>query len=155
MIMSQRRPIDVYEASGAYGARRFKPMSGRGLLAIWAVLSSIWALTVAYDVYHRVTVQADMSRDVERDLDDVSTASCVQPQCTAPDSHPENIKKLNMKWSNIASTYIKFGSVDMAASAFGPPLVILVLGFGWIVIARHRRRNKQNCQMIDRGGLGI
>jgi hypothetical protein len=60
-----------------------------------------------------------------------------------------------MKWSNIASTYIKFGSVDMAASAFGPPIVILVLGFGWIVIARHRRRNKQNCQMIDRGGLGI
>src|SRR6202012_4483325 len=41
----------------------------RFLLALWVVLSLGWGTAVGYDLYQRVAMQADMSRDVESDLD--------------------------------------------------------------------------------------
>lgn len=150
MIMSRPRPSEGYEKPAAYGVRRFKPVSGRRLLATWAVLSSVWAIGVGYEVFHEVNVQADMSRDVERDLDNISPASCTEPACSAANRQaPEDEKSQNENWSNIASTYIKFGSVDMAESALGPPLLILAAGAGWILFVRRRRRSTQLYRHID------
>src|SRR5450631_4413792 len=52
------------------------------LLVIWAALSVLWISAVGYDLYQRVSMQANMSRDVEKDLDQgFKTASCVGATC--------------------------------------------------------------------------
>jgi hypothetical protein len=125
---------DTPEAALVKPSRRVKV---RWLLASWAVLSVLWCGGVSYNVYQRITTQADMSRDVEADLDQgFVNASCGGSQCGggAAVQQTEN-------WSGIASTYFKFGSTDMIEYTFGPPLVLLILGVSTFFMVRLRRPN--------------
>src|SRR6185312_5356856 len=62
-------------------------MRTRLLLALWVVLSLGWGTAVGYDLFQRVTMQADMSRDVESDLDSgFASASCVGKDCASVSS---------------------------------------------------------------------
>jgi hypothetical protein len=109
----------------------------RWLLAGWAALSVLWAGGVSYNVYQRISTQADMSRDVEADLDQgFVNASCSGSQCGGG----EAVRK-TQNWSGIASTYFRFGSTDMIEYTFGPPLVLLVLGTTTTLMLRRRRAN--------------
>jgi len=112
-------------------------MRTRLLLALWIVLSLGWGTAVGYDLYQRVTMQADMSRDVESDLDSgFASASCVGKDCSGVSA------KAAQTWnmSGIFSTYLKFGSDEMAEWALGPPAVLLLLGVGTSVMLRRRAR---------------
>ena len=82
-------------------------------------------------------MQADMSRDVESDLDSgFASASCVGKDCSGVSA------KAAQTWnmSGIFSTYLKFGSDEMAEWALGPPAVLLLLGVGTSVMLRRRAR---------------
>jgi hypothetical protein len=112
-------------------------MRTRFLLALWIVLSLGWGTAVGYDLYQRVTMQADMSRDVESDLDQgFASANCVGKDCSAVSSKAARTWNL----SGIFSTYLKFGSDEMAEWALGPPAVLLFLGIGASVMLRRRTR---------------
>jgi hypothetical protein len=103
-------------------------------LGIWAVLSVIWVAAVGYTICQRVTMQADMSREVEQELDQgFVVASCTGPRCATPAG-----TAAAQNWSGIASTYIKFGSDEMAESVFGPPAALLIIGLGVILGMRRR-----------------
>lgn len=111
-------------------------LRGRWLLAIWAVLSIGWGAAVGYDLCQRVSMQADMSRDVEADLDQgFVPASCVGAQCAAAVAKPSQTQN----WYGIASTYLKFGSDEMAEFALGPPAALLVLGLATMFVVRRRQ----------------
>lgn len=112
-------------------------MRTRLLLALWVVLSIGWGGAVSYDLYQRVAMQADMSRDVESDLDQgFVSASCVGTECGG--IYAKTAETWNL--SGIFSTYLKFGSDEMAAWAFGPPATLLLLGIGAAVMLRRRAR---------------
>jgi hypothetical protein len=115
--------------------RRARRVKARWLLASWAALSVLWAGGVSYNVCQRISTQADMSRDVEADLDQgFVNAACSGAQC----SGSEAVKK-TQNWSGIASTFFKFGSTDMIEYTFGPPIVLLVLGTSATLMFRRRR----------------
>jgi MYXO-CTERM domain-containing protein len=109
--------------------RRIMRRPGRPLFAIWAVLSVLWTGGVGYNIYQRVCTQADMSRDVERDLDLIS---CTGQQCASVADSPTESKL------DIVSTYIKFGSMDMAEATIGPPAILLLIVLGGIFMMRRR-----------------
>ncbi|HEX4506245.1 MAG TPA: hypothetical protein VH722_10990 [Alphaproteobacteria bacterium] len=112
-------------------------MRTRLLLALWVVLSLGWGTAVGYDLYQRVTMQADMSRDVESDLDSgFASASCVGKDCGTVSAKAAQ----TWNWSGIFSTYLKFGSDEMAEWALGPPAALLLLGIGATVMLRRRGR---------------
>jgi hypothetical protein len=112
-------------------------LRGRWLLALWVVLSLGWGAAVAYDLYQRISMQADMSRDVESDLDQgFVNASCAGTECGKGAAKMAR----TWDWTGIASTYIKFGSDEMAAFAFGPPAGLLIIGFGTMLVLRRRAR---------------
>jgi hypothetical protein len=110
-------------------------LRGRWLLAMWAVLSIGWGGIVGYDLFQRVSMQADMSRDVEAELDQgFQSASCVGTQCGAAAARAAKMQS----WSGIASTYLKFGSDEMAEFTLGPPIALLLVGLGAMFIVRRR-----------------
>lgn len=112
-------------------------MRTRLLLALWVVLSLGWGTAVGYDLYQRVTMQADMSRDVESDLDQgFVSATCVGKECGTVSAKTAQ----TWNWSGIFSTYIRFGSDEMAEWAFGPPVALLFLGLGTTLLLRRRAR---------------
>lgn len=112
-------------------------LRGRWLLAFWVVLSIGWGTAVAYDLYERVSMQADMSRDVENDLDQgFVPASCTGTECGKAAAKAAR----TWNWSGIASTYLKFGSDEMAAFALGPPAGLLIVGIGATLMLRRRAR---------------
>ena len=112
-------------------------MRTRLLLALWVVLSLGWGTAVGYDLYQRVTMQADMSRDVESDLDSgFASASCTGKDCGIVSAKTAQ----TWNWSGIFSTYLKFGSDEMATWALGPPAGLLLLGFGATLLLRRRHR---------------
>jgi hypothetical protein len=112
-------------------------MRTRLLLALWIVLSLGWGTAVGYDLYQRVSMQADMSRDVESDLDsNFASASCVGKDCSVISAKTAQ----TWNWSGIFSTYLKFGSDEMAEWALGPPAILLFLGIGATVMLRRRAR---------------
>jgi len=116
--------------------RRFKLKSYRMVLSVWAALSALWVGCVVYDVYLRAQTQAQMSRDVERDLDQgLTSISCTGPQCGVP-MHDEPDR-----WPDIASTYLRFGRVEMGEFVFVPPGALLVTGLGIAFVAKRRRRS--------------
>src|ERR1700744_4317839 len=83
----------------------------RFLLALWIVLSLGWGTAVGYDLYQRVSMQADMSRDVESDLDQgFAPANCTGKDCGVVSAKTAQ----TWNWSGIFSTYLKFGSDEMA-----------------------------------------
>lgn len=106
-------------------------------LAVWFVLSVIWGGGVAYNLYQQISIQADMSRDVERDLEQ----GFVTASCTGADCGGGSAVERTQNWSGIASTYLKFGSTDMMECAFGPPAILLVVGLGSLLALRRRRVN--------------
>ena len=63
---------DAAIATEACAPRR----AGRILFAIWVLLSLIWTGSVVGDLFYRARAQADMSQQVERDLD---TVACIGP----------------------------------------------------------------------------
>jgi hypothetical protein len=110
-------------------------LRGRWLLAIWAVLSIGWGGAVGYDLFQRVSMQADMSRDVEAELDQgFVPTSCVGSQCRAAAARASKTQS----WSGIAATYLKFGSDEMAEFTLGPPAALLLIGLGAMFIGRRR-----------------
>jgi hypothetical protein len=113
-------------------------LRARWLLAIWVILSICWGAAVGYDLYQRISMQADMSRDVEADLDGgFVNASCAGAQCgTALTKATARLQN----WRGIASTYLKFGSDEMAAFALGPPAGLLIVGIGAAFFMRRRTR---------------
>jgi hypothetical protein len=112
-------------------------LRGRWLLALWLVLSLGWGMAVAYDLYQRVSMQADMSRDVEKDLDQGFTAaSCAGAECGKASAKAAQ----TWNWSGIASTYLRFGSDEMAIWTLGPPAALLIVGLGATLVLRRRRR---------------
>jgi hypothetical protein len=112
-------------------------MRTRFLLALWVVLSLGWGAAVGYDLYQRVTMQADMSRDVESDLDQgFVAASCVGAECGKISAKAAQ----TWNWSGIFSTYIRFGSDEMAVWALGPPAGLLIFGVGATLALRRRAR---------------
>ncbi len=114
-------------------------LRGRWLLAMWAVLSIGWGAAVGYDLFQRVSMQADMSRDVEAELDQgFQPASCAGAQCAAAAARASKTQN----WSGIASTYLKFGSDEMAEFTLGPPVALLVIGLGAMFIVRRRSGNR-------------
>jgi hypothetical protein len=111
-------------------------MRSRLLLSLWVVLSIAWGTAVGYDLYQRISMQADMSRDVESDLDQgFVSASCVGPECGGAAKMART-----WNWRGIASTYLKFGSDEMAAWALGPPAGLLLVGIGTTLVLRRRAR---------------
>jgi hypothetical protein len=132
-------PQDMFSATADTAEtvipKRSRRIKARWLLAGWAVLSILWAGGVSYNVYQRISTQADMSRDVEADLDQgFVNASCSGTQCGGS----EAVRK-TQNWSGIASTYFRFGSTDMMEYTFGPPIVLLILGTSATLMFRRRR----------------
>ncbi len=109
----------------------------RSFFAIWTAISAVWLIAVAYDLYQRVSEQADMSRDVERDLDQgMVSVNCSGADCSAPaDTSLENR-------FDIAGTYLRFGSVEMTECVFGPPIALLIVGSGVMIVLRRRRARR-------------
>lgn len=126
----------------AISGRRWSNMLRiRRLLAIWAVLSLIWAGTVCYDLYHRASVQAEMARDVEHDLDQdqgLVTASCNGPDCGGTK------ETATQRLSDIVSTYLEFGSREFGVYTLGPPFALLVVGAITVFALRRRQRPELN-----------
>ncbi len=113
--------------------RRASRFGWRSLLAVWAAISAVWFVAVAYDLYLRVSEQADMSADVERDLDQGAVpVSCSGTDCSGSTESLQN--RLD-----IAATYFRFGGDEMTECVFGPPLALLILGSGVILLMRWRR----------------
>jgi MYXO-CTERM domain-containing protein len=102
----------------------------------------LWTGGVGYNIYQRVCTQADMSRDVERDLDLVS---CTGEQCASVGDSPTESKL------DIVSTYIKFGSMDMAEATIGPPAILLLIVLGGIFMMR-RRETRPSDRNLSRIG---
>ena len=112
---------------------------GRRLFAIWAIFSGLWMAAVGYELYERVSTQADMSRDVENDLDQgFITASCVGAKCNSDGSESSRFVYPTQNWMGIASTYLRFGSDEMAETVLGPPAALLVIGLGGVFLIRRR-----------------
>ncbi len=100
----------------------------------------LWGASVGYNIYHRATVQADMSRDVERDLDQsFINASCKGASCAG--EAPKASSDATQNWSDIASTYFQFDSMEIGEYALGPPLAVLAVGLAALVAIRRRRRS--------------
>jgi hypothetical protein len=84
-------------------------------------------------------MQADMSRDVESDLDQgYVSASCSGKDCGGISAKAAQ----TWNWGGIFSTYLRFGSDEMAAWALGPPACLLFLGIGTSVMLRRRRARR-------------
>jgi hypothetical protein len=126
-------------APQAYAAqtpiRRTGRLKIRYFLAIWAVLSVAWISASAYNIYQRVDEQADMSMDVEHDLDQGLTPVACTGKCLT--GVPESPAFSRFE---IASTFFRFGSVEMGECVFGPPVGLLLVGLGAISVLRRRRR---------------
>lgn len=119
-------------------------LRGRWLLTMWAALSIGWGAVVGYDLFQRVSMQADMSRDVEAELDQgFQSASCVGAQCGAAAARASKTQS----WSGIASTYLKFGSDEMAEFTLGPPVALLLVGLGAMFIVRRRSGNPRRARL--------
>jgi len=104
---------------------------GIWLFAGWAVLSVSWTGCVLVDLYNRASDQADMSREVEHDLD---SDSCGPGPCAAAlRETPQE------KWSNIAETYLQLGYVPILEWTVVPPAMLLAVGLGGAVMMRRRR----------------
>ncbi len=133
----------------AIGEKRFyqphRLLSGRFFLTFWAAISLLWAAGVAFDLYHKAATQADMSRDVERELDQsLIPASCIGVQCGGTPQPTDNTAQNVENWSDIASTYLKFGRNKVLEFVFGPPIAMLFLGLAGLVFYRHRLTNNRS-----------
>ena len=114
----------------------------RLLLTIWAVLSIFWFTGSGYEIYRRVSIQADMSRDVERDLDQgFVNASCVGSACETLAQDIARPVQRTESLTGILLTYIRFGSDEMAETVLGPPVILLIAGIGAIFTLRRRRES--------------
>jgi hypothetical protein len=103
------------------------------LLALWTILSLGWAAAVAIHVYDRANQEADVARDVERDLD---TSACTGADCAAQSSTHVGLRE---RWSDVAMTYLRFGYLPILEWSVGPPAALLVVGVGMIIVHRRRR----------------
>lgn len=104
---------------------------GVWLFAGWAVLSVAWAGFMLMDLYNRVADQADMSREVEQELD---SGLCSGAPCEAAlHETPQE------DWSNIAETYLQFGYVPLLEWTILPPALLLAAGLGGAIMMRRRR----------------
>lgn len=114
--------------------RLVERLSVRSLLAIWALLSIGWGCAVGYNIYRQAETQADMSRAVERDLEQPLIAASCGPSCTGDPAHDP------ADWPEIASTYLRFGKKEIGEFAFGPPLAVLAAGLAASLALKSRRR---------------
>jgi hypothetical protein len=110
--------------------RRGISPSGRGLFALWVLVSLIWVGLVSADLYYRAKSQAEMSQEVERDLDLVA---CTGPGCSG-------IAKAvpREKWADIAATYVQFGYGAILEWMVLPPALLLLVGLGGAALMRRR-----------------
>lgn len=128
-----RAAFDATQAdSGVYGRLGTQPKRriAAWLFAGWAVLSLAWTSFILMDLYNRAAAQADMSREVEAELD---SASCGDLPCKASlRATPQE------DWSNIAQTYVHFGYVSLLEWTILPPATLLAIGIGGILLMRRR-----------------
>ncbi len=117
---------------GRAGKRR--RILGPGILIVWVTASLAWTAYVATDFYHRACDQADMSAEIDHDLD---AAACAGPNC--PGAGPPAPQE---DWTKVASTYLHFGYVSIMEWAMLPPLGLLLIFVGSSAI--HRRRSGQH-----------
>ena len=127
----------VLSAGAQSQTRRANRFGWRSFLAIWAAISAVWLVAVAYDLYLRVSEQADMSADVEHDLDQ----GLVAVNCSGAACGGGSTETLQNRF-DIAATYFRFGSDEMIESVFGPPIALLIAGSGVMMVLR-RRRSRQ------------
>jgi hypothetical protein len=104
-------------------------------LVVWTVLSIVWIVGAVDNIYQRVNDQAAMSVDVERDLDQGLTAAACSRDCAGT---IQPIAASNR--FDIASTYLRFGSVEMGEWVFGPPIALLLIGLGAFSVSVRRGR---------------
>jgi hypothetical protein len=110
-------------------SRRWR--AGPWLFAIWVLASLAWTGMVVANVYYRASAQADMSHEVELELDSVS---CTGPDCSSPvHSGPQE------QWADIAETYVQFGYVSILEWAILPPAALLMTGVAGALLLRRRR----------------
>jgi hypothetical protein len=107
----------------------------RTFLMVWAAISVLWIAGASYDIYQRIDEQADMSVDVERDLDQGLTPASCSGQCLSG-----GLAGALSDRFEIASTFFKFGSVEMGECVLGPPAALLLVGLGIFSAFRRRRR---------------
>jgi len=108
--------------------RLLLPRSGRWLFSLWILASLVWAGSVAGDVYYRAQSQAEMSQEVERDLDLIACSGrgCDEAAAPAPQE----------KWGDIAVTYLQFGYATILEWMILPPVAVLLVGFGAALMRR-------------------
>jgi len=81
-----------------------------------------------------------MSRDVENDLDKgFVAATCADAACASDAGNAAPTVPRTQNWLGIASTYLRFGSDEMAACVLGPPTALFVIGLGGMFVLRRRR----------------
>lgn len=105
----------------------------RWMLAFWLAASVIWGTAVIADVYHRARVEASMSNDVERELDQ---SACQETDC----SDDFGTSAWKEGWRDVAKTYLQYGYVDILEWATVPPLGLLIAGLGANFVLRRRRQ---------------
>jgi hypothetical protein len=123
-------PLSDSGASCAVDGNRRRRF-GIWLLAVWVVLSLAWTGAVFSQFYYQVSAQADMSREVELDLD---SASCDGGPCKASlRATPQE------NWSGIAETYMQFGYVSLLEWTILPPAALLLAaGIAGTMLLRRR-----------------
>jgi hypothetical protein len=114
--------------------KRFRTRRNAWFLVLWALLSTLWVGGVAIELYNRATLQADMSRDIEQELD---SNACVGPKCATPRI------TASQHWKEIAQTYLQFGYVRILEWAALPPLAMLLIGCGGCVLLRRRHETRE------------
>ena len=117
-------------------ARQRRRILGRGLLVVWALASLAWTASVMADFYYRACNQADMSAEIDRDLD---TVACAGPGCMGTGTAAV-ILAPQEDWTKVASTYLHFGYVDIIEWAALPPMGLLAICIGSSALRIRRRR---------------
>lgn len=128
LVAFPKRPL---KATG-FRTRKWK----RWIVTGWAVLSLAWIGGVAVNLIHKANVQAEMSRQIEREL----AAACKGPQCAAQ-AAPSGQAYISQ--AAIIATYMHFGYRKIALWTLGPPVgALLLVMAGWALCRRNAGPDK-------------
>ncbi len=138
-IAGKNNVENVCSAHGVSRARRrmasITSPRFRVFLVVWTVVSIAWVVGAVNNIYQRVNEQAAMSMDVERDLDQGLTSAACARDCAGTIQPAAASNRFD-----IASTYFRFGSMEMGEWVFGPPIALLLIGLGALSVSVRRGR---------------
>jgi hypothetical protein len=112
-------------------ASKRRRLIGPGVFIVWVLASLAWTVWVGADFYYRACDQADMSAEIDRDL---NTVACTGPDCTGP-----AMPAPQEDWTKVATTYLHFGYASIIEWAALPPLGLLAIFVGSSAACRRRR----------------